>query len=93
MPISFNPPAVLDVSKVGEYPALSKAGGGHVWDEVLEYRVWCHPERGAPDEFEGSDQGFQGDKKSAFILKGLEILARVFPQTKANHINMLGAPP
>jgi hypothetical protein len=38
-------------------------------------------------------QGFQGDKKSAFILKGLEILARVFPQTKANHINMLGAPP
>jgi hypothetical protein len=39
------------------------------------------------------NQGFQGDKKSAFILKGLEILARVFPQTKANHINMLGAPP
>jgi hypothetical protein len=38
-------------------------------------------------------QGFQGDKKSAFILKGLEILARVFPQTRANHINMLGAPP
>jgi hypothetical protein len=38
-------------------------------------------------------QGFQGDKNSAFILKGLEILARVFPQTKANHINMLGAPP
>jgi hypothetical protein len=34
-------------------------------------------------------QGFQGDKKSAFILKGLEILARVFPQTRANHINMI----
>ncbi len=55
MPISFDPPAVLDVSKVGEYPASAKAGGGYVWDEVLEYRVWCHPERGAPDEFEGSD--------------------------------------
>jgi hypothetical protein len=40
-----------------------------------------------------SAQGFQGDKKSAFILKGLEILARVFPQTRANHINILGAPP
>lgn len=21
-----------------------------MWDAVLEYRVWCHPERGAPDE-------------------------------------------
>jgi predicted GNAT family acetyltransferase len=40
-----------------------------------------------------SNQGFQGENNSAFILKGLEILARVFPQTKANHINMLGAPP
>ena len=55
MPISFDPPTVLDPSKVGEYPAASKAGGGYVWDEVLEYRVWCHPERGAPDEFEGDD--------------------------------------
>jgi putative acetyltransferase len=26
-----------------------------VWDEVLEYRVWCHPERGAPDDGDGSD--------------------------------------
>ena len=26
-----------------------------MWDAVLEYRVWCHPERGAPDEEEGSD--------------------------------------
>ena len=48
-------PAVLDFSKVGSYPAAAKAGGGFVWDEVLEYRVWCHPERGAPDLAEGSD--------------------------------------
>lgn len=48
-------PAVLDPSKVGEYPASAKAGGGFVWDAVLEYRVWCHPERGAPDEADGSD--------------------------------------
>ncbi|MCX4190853.1 hypothetical protein [Methylophaga sp. OBS3] len=39
-------PKVKDPSLVGEYPALSKAGGGYVWDEVLEYRVWCHPESG-----------------------------------------------
>jgi putative acetyltransferase len=48
-------PSVLDLSKVGEYPASAKAGGGYVWDAVLEYRVWCHPERGAPDEADGSD--------------------------------------
>lgn len=39
-------PKVKDPSMVGEYPALSKAGGGYVWDEVLEYRVWCHGEEG-----------------------------------------------
>lgn len=48
-------PPVLDLTKVGEYPATAKAGGGFVWDAVLEYRVWCHPERGAPDEADGSD--------------------------------------
>ena len=26
-----------------------------MWDEVLEYRVWCHPERGADDLHEGND--------------------------------------
>ncbi|MBV8575649.1 MAG: hypothetical protein JOZ58_11535 [Acetobacteraceae bacterium] len=34
---------------------MAKAGGGYVWDAVLEYRVWCHPERGAPDENDGND--------------------------------------
>ena len=48
-------PAVVDAEKVGSYPALAGAGGGFVWDEVLEYRVWCHPERGAPDAGDGSD--------------------------------------
>ncbi|MGA2421656.1 MAG: GCN5 family acetyltransferase [Candidatus Acidiferrum sp.] len=28
---------------------------GFVWDAVLEYRVWCHPERGSPDKADGSD--------------------------------------
>jgi hypothetical protein len=31
------------------------AGGGFVWDALLEYRVWCQPERGAPDEEDGND--------------------------------------
>ena len=48
------PPAV-DASLVGTYPAAAKAGGGFVWDAVLEYRVWCHPEHGAPDEADGND--------------------------------------
>jgi hypothetical protein len=48
-------PDVVDPEKVGSYPALAGAGGGFVWDEVLEYRVWRHPEDGAPDEDDGSD--------------------------------------
>lgn len=48
-------PTVYDENKVGEYPALANAGGGYVWDEVLEYRVWCHPEQGAKDLENGND--------------------------------------
>jgi putative acetyltransferase len=48
-------PEVLDASLVGTYPAVAKSGGGYVWDAVLEYRVWCHPERGAPAESDGND--------------------------------------
>ena len=48
-------PAVKDPSLVGTSPASAKAGGGYVWDAVLEYRVWFHPERGAADEADGSD--------------------------------------
>lgn len=48
-------PPVKDPSMVGSYSARSNSGGGYVWDDVLEYRVWCHSERGAPDLDEGSD--------------------------------------
>lgn len=48
-------PKVKDQNMVGEYPALAKAGGGYVWDDVLEYRVWCHPEDGAPDLEDGNN--------------------------------------
>ena len=48
-------PEVIDPTLVGTYPAAAMSGGGYVWDAVLEYRVWCHPERGASDLEEGSD--------------------------------------
>jgi len=49
-------PKVKDESQVGEYPGFVKSGGGLVWDDVLEYRVWCHLPAGAPDiDGDGSD--------------------------------------
>lgn len=33
-------PPVRDPDQVGTYPAAVCAGGGYVWDDVLEYRVW-----------------------------------------------------
>src|SRR5262245_21452141 len=48
-------PDATDPSLVGTYPGSAHAGGGFVWDAVLEYRVWCHPERGAPDLDEDCD--------------------------------------
>jgi hypothetical protein len=32
-------PRAANPKRVGKYPAVVKAGGGYVWDEVLEYRV------------------------------------------------------
>jgi hypothetical protein len=40
-------PDAVDPCLVGTYSAVAKAGGGFVWDDVLEYRVWCHPEGGS----------------------------------------------
>jgi hypothetical protein len=51
-------PNAIDPSRVGTYSPLAKAGGGYVWDDVLEYRVWCHPERGAEDAHDGDDYYF-----------------------------------
>ncbi len=48
-------PLAIDANMVGEYPALVKSGAGYFYDDVLEYRVWCHPERGALDECDGQD--------------------------------------
>ena len=46
---------VKDPDLIGEYPALAKAGGGYVWDAVLEYRVWCHPHDRTPETEFGDD--------------------------------------
>ena len=48
-------PQVIAPNLVGTYPALAHSGGGFVWDTVLEYRAWCHPELGAKDEADGGD--------------------------------------
>ncbi|MES3035268.1 MAG: GCN5 family acetyltransferase [Gemmatimonadota bacterium] len=52
---SIKYPDAIDPDLVGSYPAVVKSGGGYVWDAVLEYRVWCHPERGAEDSDDGND--------------------------------------
>lgn len=54
MALTQYPPAD-DPELVGTFDALAKAGGGYVWDKVLEYRVWCHPYDGADDLFNGDD--------------------------------------
>ena len=51
----MNYPDAIDPDMVGEYSALAKSGAGYFYDHVLEYRVWCHPERGAPDKYDGED--------------------------------------
>ena len=40
-------PAAADPDAVGTYHRVAKAGGGFVWDEVLEFRVWFHARIGA----------------------------------------------
>jgi hypothetical protein len=48
-------PAVSDSSLVGTYDTTAYAGGGYVWDAVLEYRVWCYIRDGADNLCDGSD--------------------------------------
>ncbi len=53
MPTTY--PEASHPEKVGTFSAAAKAGGGYVWDEVLEYRVWCSPRLGAEDLEDGND--------------------------------------
>lgn len=40
-------PLAVDNAQVGKYAPESKSAAGYFYDEVLEYRVWFCPERGA----------------------------------------------
>ena len=69
-----NYPKVENKDLVGTYPALVKSGGGYVWDEVLEYRVWCYPAKGAPDIEDGDDYYYVFDcyeDTSAYSLNNI----------------------
>jgi putative acetyltransferase len=65
-------PKVKDSNLIGTYPAVVKSGGGYVWDEVLEYRVWLHPENGAPDINEGNDYFFVFENYEKALKYSLE---------------------
>jgi hypothetical protein len=40
-------PVAIDPNRVGSYPPDAKSGAGYFYDDVLEYRVWLNPDRGA----------------------------------------------
>ncbi len=44
-------PDAVDAGQVGSYPALVGSGGGYVYDEVLEYRVWVHDPSSGDDSY------------------------------------------
>ena len=48
-------PRAIDLQKVGSYTPETRSGAGVFYDEVLEYRVWLHPEKGAKLLNGGSD--------------------------------------
>ena len=48
-------PMAVDINMVGKYPVDVSSGAGYFYDDVLEYRVWVHPEQGGKDLFEGED--------------------------------------
>lgn len=49
-------PRASDSNRVGTYPGAAMSGAGIFYDEVLEYRVWLHPEDGA--EKKAGDQDY-----------------------------------
>lgn len=87
-------PDVVNPDLVGSYSPVAKAGGGYVWDDVLEYRVWCHPERGSPDSEDGNDyyyafatyaralafsQETEGAEEPLALIRQLEYIAEPNP--------------
>jgi hypothetical protein len=64
----------LGLASIRQYAA---SGGGFVWDAVLEYRVWCHPENGAPDEEDGNDYYYPFASHPAALR-----FSKIFPGTE-----------
>lgn len=64
-------PSAVDPDAVGSYDAAAGAGGGYVWDAVLEYRVWCHPADGA-DDFYYAFATYYEAQAYAERLRGIE---------------------
>jgi putative acetyltransferase len=65
-------PLAIDPRRVGAYPPDANSGAGYFYDEILEYRVWLHPERGATPLNGGSDYFFafaQYERAEAFANK------------------------
>ncbi|MEM6472014.1 MAG: GCN5 family acetyltransferase [Planctomycetota bacterium] len=63
-------PPVLDEDLVGFFVAQTNSGGGLVWDEVLEYRVWVH--RGDDDDCFNVFQHCQDAIEFSSITEGAE---------------------
>jgi len=64
-------PIPVEPARVGSYPALTKSGGGYFYDEVLEYRVWVHPESGG-DDLMNSFKTFEDAEAFSRKTKGAE---------------------
>ena len=39
-------PLAISLDNVGTYSVATKSGAGFFYDDLLEYRVWLHPECG-----------------------------------------------
>ena len=67
-------PIAVDLSKVGTYPVDTDSGAGYFYDDVLEYRVWVHPDKGGAP--------INGDKDYYFALAQYES-AETFSKNRA----------
>lgn len=94
-------PAAIDPERVGDYPALTKSGGGYFYDDVLEYRVWVHPHAGGEDLHEGDDYFYAfatyeeaaefaedaaGAEQPLVLVRQLECISEASPGVFEHHV-------
>lgn len=51
-------PDAIDAALVGEHTMIAHEGGGHFFDQVLEYRVWFHCAPDAADDQDEVEEGY-----------------------------------